>query len=126
MNLKEMASFFYIKKPGEIPEDIFNIICDNIIRGMEDYRNIRIAEFRDTLYDILIYNLEIGDCIWYIFSHFVEGGGFRDADISDILNRVYVFLKYYNNNYRPIYHLESIIFYFIIKIHGVGMGMDQI
>ena len=126
MNLKELASFSHIKKPSEIPEDIFNIICDNIIRWVEDYRNIRIAELRDTLYDILIYNLEIGDCIWYIFSHFVERGAFRDADISDILNRIYVFLKYYNNNYRPIYHLESIIFYFIIKIHGVGMGMDQI
>jgi len=126
MNLKELASFSHIKKPSEIPEDIFNIICDNIIRWVEDYRNIRIAELRDTLYDILIYNLEIGDCIWYIFSHFVERGSFRDADISDILNRIYVFLKYYNNNYRPIYHLESIIFYFIIKIHGVGMGMDQI
>jgi hypothetical protein len=126
MNLKELASFAHIKKIGEIPEDIFNIICDNIIGWIDDYRNIRIAELRDTLYDILIYNLEIGDCIWYIFSHFVERGGFRDADISDILNHIYVFLKYYNNNYRPIYHLESIIFYFIIKIHGVGMGMDQI
>jgi hypothetical protein len=126
MNLKELASFTHIKKSGEIPEDIFNIICNNIIRWMDDYRNIQIAEFRDTLYDILIYNLEIGDCIWYIFSHFVERGAFRDADISDILNRVYVFLKYYNNNYRPIYHLESIIFYFIIKINGMGMGMDQI
>ena len=126
MNLKELASFSHIKKPSEIPEDIFNIICNHIIRWIDDYRNIRIAELRDTLYDILIYNLEIGDCIWHIFSHFVELGRFPDADISDILNRIYVFLKYYNNNYRPIYHLESIIFYFIIKIHGVGMGMDKI
>jgi hypothetical protein len=27
-------------------------------------------------------------------------------------------LKYYNNNYRPIYHLESILFYLITKIHA--------
>jgi hypothetical protein len=118
MNLKELVFFSHIKKPSEIPEDIFNIICNNIINRILDYNNIQIAEFRDTLYDILIYNLEIGDCIWYIFSHFVGLGKFRDADVSDILNRIYVFLKYYNNNYRPIYHLESIMIYFIIKIHG--------
>jgi hypothetical protein len=127
MNLKELAFFSHIKKSSEIPEDIFNIICNNIIRSVDDSRNIQIAEFRDTLYDILIYNLEIGDCIWYIFSHFVRLGKFRDSDISEILNRIYVFLKYYNNNYRPIYHLESIMFYFIIKIHGYDAKyMDQI
>jgi len=127
MNLKELAFFSHIKKPAEIPEDIFNIICNNIIHRISDSGNIQIAEFRDTLYDILIYNMEIGDCIWYIFSHFVGLGKFRDADISDILNRIYVFLKYYNNNYRPIYHLESIMFYFIIKINGYDVKhVDQI
>jgi hypothetical protein len=41
-----------------------------------------------------------------------------NSDISDIMRKMFSFLKYYNNNYRPIYHLESILFYFIIKIHG--------
>ena len=31
---------------------------------------------------------------------------------------LYKFLRYYNNNYRPIYHLESIMFYIIKKIHN--------
>ena len=110
MNLKELVFFSHIKKPSEIPEDIFNIICNNIINRILDYNNIQIAEFRDTLYDILIYNLEIGDCIWYIFSHFVGLGKFRDADVSDILNRIYVFLKYYNlpTNYIPSFFNSSI------------------
>jgi hypothetical protein len=43
-----------------------------------------------------------------------------EEDISEILIRTYSFLKYYNNNYRPIYHLESIIFYIINKIHNLN------
>jgi uncharacterized HAD superfamily protein len=40
----------------------------------------------------------------------------KGQDISDVLTRTYNFLKYFNNNYRPIYHLESIMHYMIIKI----------
>ena len=38
---------------------------------------------------------------------------------EDVFTRLYKFLKLYNNNYRPIYHLESFIFYLCIKIHGL-------
>ena len=38
-------------------------------------------------------------------------------NIDFILSRLYIFFKYYNNNYRPIYHLESIIYYLIKIIH---------
>ncbi len=61
--------------------------------------------FRDALYDILIYNLDVGECLWYIYSHFV-GLGLAD---SSILIGLHDSLKYFNNNYRPIYHLERIM-----------------
>jgi hypothetical protein len=47
----------------------------------------------------------------------VENDFLENNDISDILKKTYTFLKYYNNNYRPIYHLESIMFYIINKVH---------
>ena len=40
------------------------------------------------------------------------------TDVSVILLKTYEFLKYYNNNYRPIYHLESYLFYLTSVIHG--------
>jgi hypothetical protein len=61
--------------------------------------------FRDALYDILIYNLDVGECLWYIYSHFV-GLGLAN---SSILIGLHDSLKYFNNNYRPIYHLERIM-----------------
>jgi len=119
MNIKELYSFAHIDSLSEIPKDNFNIICDKIIDAMIHHEKMVITDFRDTLYDILVYGLDAVECVWFIFSHFVSGGHFtKTEDISSTLQKIFVFLKYYNNNYRPIYHLESIFFYMIIKING--------
>jgi hypothetical protein len=116
INCKEVKSFAIIKD-GKIPKDIFNIICDNIIEEMKNHNKLSFVGFRDAIYDMLIYNLDITECIWYILYYFIQNENLKDVDVSDILDRCYMFLKYYNNNYRPIYHLESILFYFITKIY---------
>jgi Cdc6-like AAA superfamily ATPase len=117
INMKEIRSFQLINSIDEIPKDVFNIICDNIINEILNPNKISFTGLRDTLYDILTYNLDMTECLWYILRHFIENGNLKNEDISDILIQTYSFLKYYNNNYRPIYHLESIIFYIINKIH---------
>lgn len=116
VNCKEVKSFAIIKD-GKIPKDIFNVICDNIIQEMKNHNKLSFVGFRDAIYDMLIYNLDITECIWYILYYFIQNERLSDKDVSDILDRCYTFLKYYNNNYRPIYHLESILFYFITKIY---------
>jgi predicted nucleic acid-binding protein len=190
LNIKELMYFSLLNSPDEIPDDIFNIICNNIIKSMTNIKSLDYMDFRDQLYDILVYNLDITDCLWYILSHFIQLGAFSmqkplvcapststkihpffdkfkgiqqvpvSSPLNDLnntctstnppinetssmyqgngvvgvighngqkggrekmeemLNRIYTFLKYYNNNYRPIYHLESIFYYFIIEIHG--------
>lgn len=119
INTKEIRSFQLINSVQEIPKDVFNIICDNIIEKILNPTNISFTGFRDVLYDILTYNLDMTECLWYIISHIIEIDCLNKKEISDILMRTYTFLKYYNNNYRPIYHLESIIFYIINKIHNL-------
>lgn len=118
LNIKELRSFHLIKTAKTIPIDIFNTICDTIIKEMENINEINYSKFRDTIYDILIYNLDTTECLWYILCHFIMSEKLNTTSITDILNKTYSFLKYYNNNYRPIYHLESILFYMIIKIYG--------
>jgi hypothetical protein len=129
LNMKEIQSFSVIETIDQLPKDVFNIICDNIIQTMMNPNTLEFAEFRESLYDILIYNLDITECVWYIFSHFVRSGNIQPTNVSkqlvqskkpsitEILSHIYVFLKYYNNNYRPIYHLESIFFYLLLQIH---------
>ena len=72
----------------------------------------------DELYDILIYNLDIYECVYYILETIIT----TKPDLTDdFLNAIYFktcgFLKYYNNNYRPIYHLEKYFLFLTSVIH---------
>jgi hypothetical protein len=116
INIKEIRSFSLVHSADELPMDIFNIVCDAIIVEMSSPKKIVFTSFRDNLYDILTYNLDITECLWYILKHFIMQQQLQKEDITDILQDSYPFLKYYNNNYRPIYHLESIMFLIINKL----------
>lgn len=117
INAKELYSFSLIQSPEQIPKDIFNIICDNIIREIMNHRTLKYSEFRDSLYDILIYNLDVSECVWYVLYHFICEKYLVKSNMRELLDKVYTFLKYYNNNYRPIYHLESIFYTILINVH---------
>ena len=93
------------------------IICDKIIAEMINIDGLKFLQFRDTLYDIFIYNLDIGECIWYILTTLTNGGQLKPTQIPDALIRTYSFFKLYNNNYRPIYHLEGFLFYLTKLMH---------
>jgi hypothetical protein len=118
INTKEIRSFPLIDHVDELPKDVFNMICDNIVEIIINKNRIEFANFRDVLYDILTYNLDVTDCIWYIIKDLIKHDHLKKKVASDVLKRTFLFLKYYNNNYRPIYHLESIMFYIINKVHN--------
>ena len=96
----------------------YKIICNKIIRNMININELQFLKFRDILYEIFIYNLDITDCIWYIISCLVEEKKLDDCRLSSVLLKTYGFFQYYNNNYRPIYHLEGYLFYLTKQIHG--------
>ena len=93
-------------------------ICDKIIDQIQEYDKLKFMEFRDNIYDIFIYNLDIAECVWYILETLILNKKIVN-NIDNILYKTYSFLKYYNNNYRPIYHLESYLFYLISTIHEI-------
>lgn len=96
----------------------YKIICDKIIKEIINIDTLKFLKFRDILYDIFIYNLDITDCIWYILISLINQKHIDKKEMSSILLKTYIFLKYYNNNYRPIYHLESYLFYLTSIVHG--------
>jgi len=96
----------------------YKMICNKIIDNMNKIEDLKFLKFRDILYDIFIYNLDITDCIWYILSTHVKEKRIRKEHLSDVLLKTYSFFQYYNNNYRPIYHLEKYLFYLIKIIHN--------
>jgi hypothetical protein len=97
----------------------YKIICNKIINNLLNIEEVKFLKFRDILYDIFIYNLDISDCIWYIINVLINENKIRKEHLSTILIKTYCFFQYYNNNYRPIYHMENYLFNLAKVIHGL-------
>ena len=93
------------------------IVCDKIIDTIIKIEELKFLKFRDLIYDIFIYNLDITECIWYIISSLIYQKKIKNKDISALLLKTYTFFQYYNNNYRPIYHVENYLFNLAKIIH---------
>jgi hypothetical protein len=103
----------------ELVMDHYKIITDKILHViLHVEEEFKIVVFRDLLYDMLIYNLDINQCVWYIVTTLVLSNKIPQKNVSDVLMNMYKFFKYYNNNYRPIYHLEYFFTYIIQVVYG--------
>lgn len=89
--------------------ELFNNMCAYIC----NVDQIRFAQLRELLYDILIYDFDITDFAWHLITELKRKELLHDDTMSDVLINTYKFLQYYNNNYRPIYHLENFVFMLI-------------
>ena len=111
-NIKNMKlNIFQLMNPNKI-------ICDKIIEEINKKEDINFSELRVLLYDILIYQLDIGECIWYIINKLNKEEKIDSKYLIKINEKIYEFYKYYNNNYRPIFHLERLLLYLCKVING--------
>jgi hypothetical protein len=108
---------------ADTPQKSFFLICNTIIKQILDYKNLSFTVFRDTIYDIFIYNLDVAECIWYIVTEIIRKNVISNKGITNIIIKSYTFLQYFNNNYRPIYHLESFFIYIIIQYNESIAGV---
>ena len=99
--------------------ELYKSICDNLLVDIKDLSLLKYSSLRENLYDIFIYNLDVTDCIWYIFETLIKSGHLKDSYTNEVLLRMTQFFQYYNNNYRPIYHLESFILFLCKKVHEI-------
>lgn len=94
------------------------LICNEIIKVISNPKNIKYVNFREQIYDLLIYNIDIVHSIKYILFELIKEYELKDNIMNSILDNTYISIKYYNNNYRPIYHIENILLYITSKIHN--------
>ena len=107
------------------------VFCD-IIVDIIVFNDLDYVKIRNSLYNLLTYNLNLYECIYYILENVIikckeiEDSQNNESNNKKLINDNFLnlmfiktceFLKYYNNNYRPIYHLESYILYIISIIH---------
>jgi hypothetical protein len=88
-------------------------LFDNLVHYICNVDQIRFGQLRELLYDILIYDFDIHECAWHLITELKARNVLRDDDMSTVLIQTHKFLQYYNNNYRPIYHLENFVFMLI-------------
>jgi hypothetical protein len=88
----------------------YKMICNKILTNMKNPKDLDFLRFRDVLYDIFIYHLDISDCIWYILIELMKENKIQKVHLPELLKQTYCFFQYYNNNYRPIYHLEKYLY----------------
>ena len=62
-------------------------------------------KLREILYNILVKNYNIHYITSYIIFSFIEMNLINNNQL--LIQNYYNFIKKYNNNYRPIYHLEK-------------------
>jgi hypothetical protein len=120
-NYKNLTSLSNIKNVIVNTNELTNpheCICNNIIESIKNPDTINFLKFRDILYEILIYDLDINECIWYILSCLIQTEVLNKDNITDVLLKTFIFFQYYNNNYRPIYHLENYMYNLITTING--------
>ena len=91
-------------------------ICDTYIELITNV-NYNIKNIRTLLYDILIYHLNCHECFYYIIKTLIQKELVVNNKICDLIYNSLIFFKNYNNNYRPIFHLESFTLYLIELIH---------
>lgn len=93
-------------------------ICDSLIRNMINIESLDYKLFRDKIYDIFIFNFNISESLWYIINYLITNKYIPDDKIYKVYLKMIQFLQYYNNNYRPIFHLENYLLYLTSVIHG--------
>tara|TARA_Y100000768_G_scaffold386918_1_gene376553 strand:+ start:4116 stop:5060 length:945 start_codon:yes stop_codon:yes gene_type:complete len=95
-------------------------ICNKIIATITS-GNIDLNKIRTYIYDLLIYNTNIYDAYYYILESLIKKNLLNKTNINsnDLYNNTVIFFMYYNNNYRPIFHLENYIYYLVKVIHNI-------
>ena len=95
------------------------IIADKIVAALRDWERMNFFAFRILLYDIFIYHLDVAECVWYILRQLELPA----ESTTEVLIKTYQFFRFYNNNYRQIFHLER---YFLSLTGFMPKGVKKI
>jgi hypothetical protein len=114
-NTKDVKSAITSMVPNNLA-----MVCNDIIKQMEGYIGTRpfdMLEFREKIYDIFVYNLDVAECVYYVYSHFIMNGRLNTEAVREINGEMHEALKQYNNRYRPIMHMEYIFYMMLTRFN---------
>jgi len=83
---------------------------------LESYDSFDFEEVRKVIYDTLIQNHNLIDLLWEVVESLVKSRLDPSKGLI-LLKETYAFLDLFNNNYRPIYHLERYVCILLRLVH---------
>lgn len=92
-------------------------ISDDLLHYILHPKSSEIYELRDHIYKLLIYDMNIHHCLFYILEKLIVMSKINTENILDTVNKLVDFYKTYYNNYRSIFHIESIIIQLILIVN---------
>lgn len=100
-----------------IVADITQIIVDEEPPGYIELRNM--------FYDLLILQFSVADCVWEIIADLCQKEVIPNDRNPELYGTIAEFFRLYNNNYRPIYHLERLMYTLrrIVHPHRYMLGI---
>jgi hypothetical protein len=108
-DIGDVSSMINIKRPTMTATYI--PMCNQLIKYMEDLPNFDYFTFRNYIYTLLVYNIDVYSSVWYIMKHFIQKHGYSVETITEITEHLLKFLHLYNNNHHNIYHIEYFLCY---------------
>jgi hypothetical protein len=120
-NINSLHDIINIKSLTKKEEQIskHKKICESLLEDIYNIENLKYTTFRDKIYNIFIYDVNMNHVIWYIVKDLIKNEKLNENDIYEVIIKIHTFFKYYNNNYRPIYHVENILYFLIKKIYNL-------
>jgi hypothetical protein len=115
-NINNIVNIKDIKNDIEL-DLIYKEYSNKLLNIIYNYSNIDFMKLRENIYDIFIFNIDINICMKYVIKELIEKNIVKFDKISQLLKIIYDFHLYFNNNYRPIYHLEKYILNIISLIY---------
>ena len=87
-----------------------------LLNLLQSYEAFDFEEVRKVIYDTLIQNHSLVDILWDVVETLAKSK-LPPSKGLQLLKETYGFLELYNNNYRPIYHLERYVCILLRLLH---------
>lgn len=84
--------------------------CDKLLQYIQTL-DFTMPVIREHLYTILVFNLNVERICFYLITHLPKK--------KELVKETVLFLQYFNNNYRQIYHLEKYIYSIMSIVHDI-------
>ena len=111
-----IKSLYSITSHGQL--EVFETIVRNIVTFVtSDVKNVVFSVLRDYIYDLFVYDVNVHLCMWSFLSTLINESYIDDQNIDACIEHTFELFKLYNNNYRPIYHVESYLYKIMSLLH---------